>query len=713
MRSNSAKGALPIKIKDKKFLKDLVEEVEKNIDNQKFSVDELASNMNLSRSHLYSKVHSASGLSPKSLIRNIRLEKALVLLKEGNYNVSEISYQMGFGSPTYFNKCFHDYFGFPPGELHKIKTIQVPEGDLLDIILLKRGKRPYKYQEFLKWGLSILFILLIGAISLVALLDILPDKEKKNLPNDLSIAVLPFEDLGEEKIHEFLADGISEAILNHLGRIGGLKVISQTSVLRYKGREKDISKIVEELGVNYILEGGIQRSGNKIQISVQLSEADGQRPMWEGQYDWKYMDIIGLQSDIAREVAGRIDVNITQEEKANINHPQTESILSYEEFQKGRIYFINFLLNQDEKDYKKATGYFTRALIYDSTHAVVYAHLAEMYWIRNFRSEYYDESFMDTVRILSEKALIFNPNLAYAYNVLGQYYWETGKPVKGISCMEKAITLNRSFAGAYLHLGTYFSWMGEWEKGIPHLHTALDLDPFSVFLPVIYGRLAAAYLDICDFEKVSEYAHWSTEVAGGNNFSASYGLWLLTHSHMMEGSWEEALNYCKKLIECDSISGLRSLAEITSHHLHQYDKAIHYYEKLETIDPSHANYKQRYAYALWKNGDREKADKLMNEQIAEYERGMKLGRIGRHDPSYNLAGIYAFMGKIDRALSYLEDYHFNSGLEYYILIDPLFENLWGNKKFQKLAQDAQNKKAAIRKSNVIRSLTNAKTDNIP
>ena len=156
------------------------------------------------------------------------------------------------------------------------------------------------------------------------------------------------------------------------------------------------------------------------------------------------------------------------------------------------------------------------------------------------------------------------------------------------------------------------------------------------------------------------------------------------------------MEYSKKLIACDSISGLRSQAEITSHYLKKYEDAMHLYEHLESIDPNYANYKHRYAYALWKNGNRQKANTLFEEQISLYERSISLGRIGRHDPSYNLAGIEAFRGNTEKALKYLKDYQFNSGLEYYIMIDPLFENLWPNPEFKKLVKNVREEKSKIR-----------------
>lgn len=695
MNTNPDRKPGLLRIKDKKFLEDAIDYIRENLGNMEYSVDELAENLNISRSQLYNKIHSALRLSPKTLIRNIRLEEAKLLLESGNLNVSEVSDKVGFNSPTYFNKCFHDYFGYAPGEIHKIKSESFRYPDRIDPLVNRNNPGIFNHKNYR----SLLFKIAIGIIIIVTtslvLSDLLSNK-KENILSGTSIAVLPFTNAGTDVNQDYLVEGITHAIVNKLARVKGLTVISMSSVKRYNHNDTEYPEIARELNVSYILTGNILKSGDKMIINIHLMDAKGNKKMWNEIYNIGYNEIFNIESDITSAVAKQLHVNIKTGEQSDIDRPQTNNIESYDQFQRGLPYFINFILDHKQKDFELAMKYFTGALEIDSTYSNVYPHIAELLWFRNYRKDYFNESFMDTVRLLCEKALDLDPNLPYAYSILGQYYWETGKPVKGISFLEKAISLNNSFSDAHFHLGTYYSWMGEWEKGLSHLYASVELDPFSVFLPIIYGRIAAAYLDLCDFEKVDLYASRVLDLTGDNNFAASYGYWLKTHSRIVTGKWDEAMEYSKKLIACDSISGLRSMAEITSHYFKNYKDAIHLYEQLEYLDPNYANYKHRYAYALWMNGDQKKANELFDEQISQYEISIELGRIGRHDPLYNLAGIKAFRGDSKGALKLLKDYQFNSGLEYYITIDPLFENLWSNQEFKDLIKKVREEKSEIR-----------------
>ncbi|MFC2123495.1 helix-turn-helix domain-containing protein [Bacteroidota bacterium] len=681
--------------KDKKFLEDTINDIQVNLENKNYSVDELAENMNISRSQLYNKIHSATGLSPKTFIRNVRLEEAKTLLERGDLNVSEISYKVGFSSDTYFNTCFRDYFGYPPGEIHKIRSESLQYADKLDHLINRSSQKISDRKNY--WSLlsKIAVTLVIVVVTTFVLIDILTNTKEDFFPGQ-SIAVLPFTDAGTEEGEGYLVEGIARAILDKLARLEKLKVISMSSSEQYKNSSTEYSKIADELGVSYILTGDIQKTGDKVSINVQLVDAKGNKKIWRENYDDDYQEIFNMQSDIASSVANRIDVDINTDEQTDINKPQTLNIESYDQFQRGLPYFLNYILNKRKKDFDEAMDYFSRALTIDSTHAQVYPHIAQLLWTRDYRRDYYTQSFMDTVRILCEKALDLDPDLASAHCLLGQYYWETGKPVKGISSLEKAISLNKSFESAHYYLGFYYSWMGEWEKGLPHLFASVELDPFSVFLPIRYGRIAVVYLDIGDFEKVDHYASMALDLTGDNNPASSFGYFLKTQSRIVTGRWGEAMEYSKKLMACDSISGLRYQAEILSHYLKNYEDAINLFEHLESVDPYHANYKQRYAYALWMNGDKQKANKLFDAQISQYEKGMDLGRIGRHDPNYNLAGIQAFRGNQEAAMELLKDYQFQSGLEYYITIDPLFENLWSNPEFQILIKKVRDEKSQIR-----------------
>jgi AraC-like DNA-binding protein len=205
------------------FLTRLAEITEANLTDERFGVSELAREMGMSRSNLHRKLIAAKGISISTYIRQFRLEKAMELLKQSSSTISEIAFQVGFNSVTYFSKCFHDHFGYAAGEVRKGEN-ENPKSDEIPKTPKKasfRGKR-----------VSLTFLLLIlGLIIAAAILIIWIDSfESKGLPQDKSIAVLPFINDSPEETEMYFINGTMEAILHNLCKIEDLHVVSRNSV---------------------------------------------------------------------------------------------------------------------------------------------------------------------------------------------------------------------------------------------------------------------------------------------------------------------------------------------------------------------------------------------------------------------------------------------------------------------------------------------------
>lgn len=223
-----------------------------NLSNDKFDVGKLASELGLSKSQTLRKVKSITGKSVNQYIREFRLEKAAKLIKKTDDSIAEIAYQVGFSSPSYFNKTFSKYYGIAPGE-YKTKSITLSE-------LSENKAATQKSSTFsnkaLVYALSIVLLLVVGYFVISAILP-----KKDSLPN--SIAVLPFKDLSPEDTQWF-SDGVSDNILHSLAQMQDLTVISFTSSSTYRDSDKQISQIAKELGVSYILEGSVTLYEDKI-----------------------------------------------------------------------------------------------------------------------------------------------------------------------------------------------------------------------------------------------------------------------------------------------------------------------------------------------------------------------------------------------------------------------------------------------------------------
>src|SRR5210317_2398628 len=222
------------------FISKVKETILSNIQNEKFGVSELASELNLSRSQLLRKIKSATGKSANQLIREIRLEKAAKMLLDTDITASEISFKTGFSSPSYFNKCFLDYYNLTPGEFKNSK------GNT-KIISSKTTFSVFKKYKKLQ---PLLFSILVIVILAFGLKLITKDKNSKS-----SIAVLPLLDLSENKDKDYLVDGLTEAITLELAKNESIRVISRGSAMKFKGKTNLYSQIANELDVDLLLEG--------------------------------------------------------------------------------------------------------------------------------------------------------------------------------------------------------------------------------------------------------------------------------------------------------------------------------------------------------------------------------------------------------------------------------------------------------------------------
>lgn len=549
-------------------------------------------------------------------------------------------------------------------------------------------------KKLFRWIVSVGMILIIACTIILAIKD--SDQRATRQVDEASIAVLPFKSISAKISDQYFADGMMEAILLNLSKISSLKVISRTSVEKYRHGLQSASEIGSELGVAYLLEGSAQKDNDLIRITVQLIDTREDRHLWSESYDHILKDVFTLQSEIAHQVALNLKTEITPEEKQRIQYVPTNNLLAYDLFQKARYHFIQFIINRKQEDYQFSMDLYRNALSIDSSFAQVYSHMGELYWMRNFQRDFYDERFMDSVLNLSEKAISYYPNFSHPYRLQGQVYWETGQRDKGVKAFEKALEINRNDAVANGVLGYYYTWNQEWEKGMPYLYKSVQVDPYSIFLPFRYGDIGRAYLDLLDFEKVDEYARKVINISGQNQQSSGYGYWLLAHSNLVMGKREEALEAAQNLSKINEANGLRLMAEIYCHLYDDCLQAVEIFEDMERKDPTMFNYNQRYAYALWIIGQEELAMTLFKKQKANYYKELLLGRVARNDPNYNLAGIYAFLGKKDSAYYHLEAYNFSSGLEYYITHDPLFENLWHDEVFQQIVENAKKEKQKVR-----------------
>lgn len=304
--------------KEQDFLSELDELIRKNISNEQFGVAELASEIGMSRSNLLRKVKKLAQVSVSKYISQIRLQDAYTLLKQDELTVSEVSYQVGFASTSYFIRCFREQYGYPPGEVkNKVEEVQP----------LKQEKAPVN-----KRYLMVALALLIGTI---ALLYIFIPRQNTVMDLDKTIAVLPFKNESADSSNIYIVNGMMESVLSSLQKMKGLKVVSRTTVEQYRNTTKTIPEIAQELNVSYFVEGSGQKVGNQIMLNVQLVQSNSDRQLWAKQYKREVEDIFQLQIDVAKNIANNIEVIITPEEQKRIEKVPTQNLEAYDTFLKG------------------------------------------------------------------------------------------------------------------------------------------------------------------------------------------------------------------------------------------------------------------------------------------------------------------------------------------------------------------------------------------
>ena len=343
-------------------------------------------------------------------------------------------------------------------------------------------------------GLTFGAVIIIAAALVLAGLYLFPEK---NAAID-SIAVLPLENLSNDPDQEYFADGMTEALIADLAKIGSLKVISRTSVMRYKGTRKSLPEIARELEVDAILEGSVLQISGRVRITAQLIEAASDRHLWGESYERDLRDVLALQNDVARAVASEINIKLAPREKEGLSSARRIDPLAYEAFLKGRYHWNK----RTRWDLEKSIEYFEEAIRIDPDYARAYAAIAEAFsMLRNWG--WHEPGEADKkVKEYVQKALAIDDESAAAYSVLAfelhefDYNREAAEEY-----FKKAISLNPNYATAHQWYAILLSRSGRHDEALEHAKRALQLDPLSV---VINSVLAVIHYNAHRYDEAIE-----------------------------------------------------------------------------------------------------------------------------------------------------------------------------------------------------------------
>src|SRR5437660_3283573 len=302
-----------------------------------------------------------------------------------------------------------------------------------------------------------------------------------------SIAVLPFDNLSEEKGNAFFAEGIQDEILTRLAKVADLKVISRTSTQHFKSAPDDLPQIAKQLGVMNILEGSVQKANDQVRVNVQLINALTDAHLWAETYDRKLTDIFAVESDIAKTIAESLQAKLTGSEKISIAKVPTANTEAYELYLKGRFFWNK----RTGADLKRAIDYFNQAIAKDPNYALAYAGLADSYTLLSVFGAASPQDSIPQARVAAKKALELDNTLAEAHassgRILSGYDYDFER---AIAEFERAIQLNPNYATSYhwISNGTLTA-RGEFDRAITEGKRAVELDPLSMIDNADLGQI--------------------------------------------------------------------------------------------------------------------------------------------------------------------------------------------------------------------------------
>ncbi len=828
-----------------------------NVSNEQFGVSELAEAMNTSRSNLLRKIKQQTSLSASKFIRQVRLEKGMEILKESTLTVSEVSFKVGFGSTSYFIKCFREYYGYPPGEvgrrgevdknsgvssvrqrklvaimftdiegytslmqkdekkgieyrdrhrkvfdettkkyngrilqyfgdgtlstfqsaidavqcgiemqlsfreepripvrigihsgdtivtdeeiigdgvnvasrieslaktgsvyisdkvydevknqddlltasmgIHKLKNVTKPmevyavsNHQLGGIEMPNESARVEKGNPAMKWSIIAATVLLIGILAYsTGILNGKLRSDSVEILSDKSIAVLPFKNESSDSSNVYFVNGLMESTLNNLQKIKNLRVISRSSVEKYRNTNMTIPEIAEELNVSYFVEGSGQKIGDQILLNIQLIEASTDQHLWAEQYNREVVDIFDLQNEVARNIVSSIEVIVTPSELELIEKKPTENLLAYDYYLRA----LEPLHSQTQDGLQQAIGLLEKAIEQDSEFALAYANIAVSYYLleRSQLEKQYTEkinSYADKALLYDskspesliaksfyyiqtkeyelalphlEKALEYNPNSSFAIQMLADFYFRlvpnSGKyleyALKGIQ-IDVAADDSVTLSYLYLNLSNAFIQNGFVDEAIMYINKSLNQFPGNYFAPYVKTMIMYAKEPNIERTKQSLFKEWKKDTTRLDLLQE------VAKFYFFEEDYDSAYYFFKIFVSVREAYGLDIYP--------QEDLRIgKVHEKMGLIEQSQEFYKSY-------------ADYCENDQ-SSYK-------------SMNLAVKFASEGEVDLAIEQLNIFATQDDFPYWILFlkdDPLINSLKGNQAFDDVMQKIEDR----------------------
>jgi TolB-like protein/DNA-binding winged helix-turn-helix (wHTH) protein/Tfp pilus assembly protein PilF len=351
-----------------------------------------------------------------------------------------------------------------------------------------------------------------------------------------SVAVLPFSNGSSDSNAEYLSDGITESLINNLSQLPNLRVMARSTVFRYKANDADPQKIGNDLHVQAVLSGRLLQQGNVLIIQAELMDVKTGVQLWGGQFNRSAEDVLALQDDLSREIAEKLRVKLTGEQKQRLARRNTEDAEAYRFYLKGRYYWNK----RSPEGMQKAASYFQQAIDKDPGYALAYAGLADTYVYLSFFNMVAPRDAMPRAKAAAAKALEIDDHLAEAHVSLGyiSYAYDWDWPAAGRH-FDQALALDPAYTRAHIFYPFYLSSRGQSQEAVTVAKSALDLDPAS---PSLSHSLAVQFYLTRQFDQAIEQCRKTLEM--DPNFAVAYAV--LGQTYLAKGMNSEAAPVLEK-----------------------------------------------------------------------------------------------------------------------------------------------------------------------
>jgi DNA-binding winged helix-turn-helix (wHTH) protein/TolB-like protein/Flp pilus assembly protein TadD len=487
------------------------------------------------------------------------------------------------------------------------------------------------YRRFLAAILVIFAILIVSGLTLLysrssgSLNPPAPTSEVRKL------AVLPFKSIGSDSEDDYLRLGIVDAVIARLSNVKRITVRPTSAVLKYAASEQDPLAAGRELAVDAVLNGSVQKAGDRIRVVVQLVNVREGSALWGETFDEKFADIFTVQDRISEHVANALTLSLSKAERERLTRAETNSPEAYQLYLKGRYYWNK----RTQETVKRAIDYFQQAIDRDPNYALAYAGIADSYIILGVYSALPAREAFTKAKAMAERALQLDGSLPEAHTALGyvrfRYEWNWSGAEEEY---QRAIELNPNYATAYQWAALNLAAIGRQDEAISQMRRAEELDPVSLI--------------------INSNTEWVLYLARRN---------------------DEAITHCQKTLDIDpSFFATHKYLGLLYMKKGMYEQAIAEYQKARdlSVDDPHIIALIGHCYALAGKVERARAALRELQELAKR----------KYVQPYSIAMIYTGLGEKDQALAWLEKaYDDRSSYMVYLKVEPIFDSLHSDPRF--------------------------------